>query len=355
MSPAAEVIRGDLNSEEEKVMMVNRRALAMTVGLFLMLCLAFVPQAFGATWDEPWHKDVVARADSFGLFEVVSSTPFRTVFKKVRSLAGVDTEDSVQVDGFYDGEPLSTSSINGGFDDELSQRFTVRRSYYLFPKKAPSGNTWRIATPTSGFALLGQDGKVTATFRISMHQAVVDPKIYELTQTCIFQRLHGLEKCLPEVYKYIDDQVSIEPPIMSGNLAASQLERFYLQHAALETAYLAGYPLPREALSKFLTNDAFHVQISGVRALSASSDKDRNQQLMTFVMDRTKAPVARVIAVRMIREVNARELKDRIVAYLPDAPSEETGLGMNIMDPRIGTVFPGSLKEALTELVADWK
>jgi hypothetical protein len=48
-------------------------------------------------------------------------------------------------------------------------------------------------------------------------------------------------------------------------------------------------------------------------------------------------------------------LKDRIVAYLPDAPSEETGLGMNIMDPRIGTVFPGSLKEALTELVADWK
>jgi hypothetical protein len=136
----------------------------------------------------------VARADSFGLFEVVSSSPFQTVFKKVRLLAGVDTEDSVQIDGFYSGAPLSTSSINGGFDDELSQRFSVRRSYYLFLKKSSTGNTWRIATPTSGFALVGTDGKVTATFRISVHQAMVDQRVYELTQTCIFQRLHGLPK-----------------------------------------------------------------------------------------------------------------------------------------------------------------
>jgi hypothetical protein len=322
---------------------------------FLFLCLAFSAPAYATTWDEPWHKDVVAKADSFGLYEAVSANPSHAVFKKVQSLAGVVTGETVDVDGFYGLTVTSTSSFSPGVDGDWVSTFRTGRRYYLFLKKAPAGNTWKIATPSTGSASFAEDGKVMATYRISLHQAVVDPKIFELTQICIFVRLHGSDKCSPEAYKFIDDQASLVPPTMSGNVPPDQVERFFTQHAALETAYLIGYPLPQETLSRFLANAYGHIQISGVRALSVSNLKDRNSLLMNFVMDRTKNPLARVIAVRMIREVNARDLKDRIVAYLPDASSEETGLGMNIMDPRVGTVFPGSVKEALTQLIAEWK
>jgi len=332
-----------------------RQVLAAKAFLVLAMCFGFSTRAFGAVWDEPWHKEVVAGADSFGLFEVVSTTPFRTVFKKVRSLAGAATGDSLEVDGFYNGSPLSTSSVNGGFDDEWALHFDAGKSYYLFLKKAPSGGTWRIATPSAGYALIGTDGKVVATYRISLHLAVVDPKIYELTQTCIFLRLHGQEKCLPEVYKLIDEQAAIAPPVMIGNLAAGQLERFFMQHVALETAYLVGYPIPLDTLTKFLLNSSFHVQISGVRAIAASNVKDRNQALLMFVMDEKKNPVARIVAVRMIRELNARELKDKLIAYFPDASIEPAGLEINIMDSRVGTVFPSSVRDALTQLLSEWK
>ena len=63
----------------------------------------------------------------------------------------------------------------------------------------------------------------------------------------------------------------------------------------------------------------------------------------------------RVIVVQMIREVAAKELMDSITTYIPKASTERVNLGMGIMDPRIGTRFPESLKDALEELVADWK
>jgi len=332
-----------------------RKRLPIQACSFLLLCFAFSTPVFATTWDEPWHKDVVAKADSFGLYQAVSSTSRHAVFRKVQTFAGAATEESVEVDGFYGLTLMSTSSISPGIDGDWDETFRSGSRYYLFLKKAPTGKTWKIATPTTGFASIQTTGKVVATYRISLHQATVDPKIYELTQTCIFVRLHGSDKCSPEAYKYIDDQVSVAAPTMSGNVLPDQVDRFFTQHAALETAYLAGYPLPLEILSKFLANAYIHIQISGVRALSVSNLKDRNQLLMTFVMDRMKDPVARVIAVRMIREVNARDLKDQVITYLPNASSEETGLGMNIMDPRVGTVFPSSVKEALTQLVAEWK
>jgi len=77
--------------------------------------------------------------------------------------------------------------------------------------------------------------------------------------------------------------------------------------------------------------------------------------LMAFVADDTRNLLARVVAAEMIREAGARELMDSITAYVPKASTERVGLGMNIMDPRIGTRFPESLKQALEKLVADWK
>jgi hypothetical protein len=142
---------------------------------------------------------------------------------------------------------------------------------------------------------------------------------------------------------------------MSANASPEQVDQFYKHHIALETAYLTGYVIDRETLSKFLKDSVAHTQISAVRALRAADSKERNAMLMSFMTDDSRNILARVVAVQMIREAGAKELKDQIVAYVPKASSTEVGLGIQIMDPRIGTRFPDSLKAALEELIAEWK
>ena len=320
----------------------------------ILVILILCSTLYAATWDEPWHRDVVAKSDAFGLYEVVSTSSSRVVFKEVRHLAGVQTGPNVEVNGYYSRPMTSVSSINGVTDDGSALRFRGPGTrYYLFLKKAPSGTTWQIASPTSGFAELRADGTVIATFRISVHQAVVDSGTYELTQTCIHRKLHG-EACSDDVSKFILTQLSAAPPPMSANSSPQQMEVFFRQHAAMETAYLTGYAIATDTLSKFLKDPDYHTQISGVRALRASDSKERNTLLMAFVSDDSRAPVARVVAVQMMREAGAKELKDQLAAYVPKAPTGEVGLGIAIMDSRIGTNFPSSLKEAVERLVKEW-
>jgi hypothetical protein len=322
-------------------------------GIVLILALSSTLSA--ETWDEPWHRDVVAKSDAFGLYEVVSTSPTKVVFKEVRHLAGIQTGPNVELTGYYSREVMSSSIVNGVRTDESSLRFKGPGTrYYLFLKKASSGTTWTMASPTSGFAEVQPGDKVVSTFRISVHQALVDSGIYELSQTCIFRKLHGQE-CSPDVSSFIQTQLAGAPAAMSNNASAEQADLFFKQHAALETAYLTGHAIDRETLSKFLKDSVFHTQISAVRALRALDPKERNAMLMSFVTDDSRNILARVVAVQMIRETGARELKDQLVAYAPKAPSTEVGLGIAIMDPRIGTRFPSSLKSALEELIAEWK
>ena len=332
------------------------RRMRMRKGFYgIVVALIACSSLYAATWDEPWHRDVVLKAEAFGLYEVVTSSPARVALKEIRPLAGIQTGPNIEIDGFYAGELLSSSSVNGRSTGESTLMLKGSGTrYYLFLKKAPTGSRWRIASPTTGFAEVRADAKVVATFRISLHQAVVDSNTYELTQTCIYKKLHG-EECSADLYRYIVTQLSLEPPVMSATSSPEQADRFFNQHAALETSYLIGYSVDRDTLSKFLRDPGFHTQISAVRALRSSDSRERNAMLMAFVADDTRNILARVIAAEMIREAGAKELMDSITAYIPKASTEEVGLGMNIMDPRIGTRFPDSLKQALEKLVADWK
>ena len=324
--------------------------------LAVAVSMALLSPAFAAVWDEPWHREVVSRAHTLGLYDVVTASPTKTIFKRVKTLAGANTGEAVEVDGLYATIPLATSSRGGGRpDDELALRFGLGRRYYLFLQKAQSGGAWRIATPTTGFAELRADGMVVATFRHSLHKAVVDTATYELTQTCIFTALHNTGRCQDEVYQFINAQVALEPAGAGTGASTEEQARFFSQHAALETAYLIGYSVNRDALTKFLAAPFFHTQISAVRALAKADPKDRNSMLMAFVTDDTRNLLARVFAVQMIREIDARDLKAQIEEYRPKASQEPVGLGARITDSRIGTDFPDSLRDALDRLLATWK
>jgi len=60
------------------------------------------------------------------------------------------------------------------------------------------------------------------------------------------------------------------------------------------------------------------------------------------------AALAAVVAVLLLKEIGAHQMKARLQAYSSHASEEKTGLGIALMDPRIGTRFPSSLKEAVT-------
>jgi hypothetical protein len=344
-----------------------RRAGSWLVFAFTVM---FSISTFAATWDEPFHRDMVLGADAFGLYETVDVSPFVTTFKRIRALAGADTGDAVTVDGFYGSTtPLTTLQRNGqAYDNEWTLRFRSGARYYLLLQRAKpaadepagaaatsSGESWRIATPTGGFAELRPDGSVIATYRHTLHQALVDMATYELTQTCVFDTLHHAKPCVAGVRAFIDEQLQLEPASLLGTPTPAESERFFKQHAALETAYLIGYSVDRTRLEAFLKAPYFHAQISAVRALARLDAPDRDTMLADFVADDTRDPLARVFAVDAIRELHAVELKDRLVALLPTASTERVSLGARITDSRIGTFFPTSVQSALTYLLAQWK
>lgn len=60
---------------------------------------------------------------------------------------------------------------------------------------------------------------------------------------------------------------------------------------------------------------------------------------------------AKVMAVWELKNQGATDLLPRLRRFLADGLDEETGFGGDLMDSRVGTLFPGTVKEAVKELV----
>ena len=119
---------------------------------------------------------------------------------------------------------------------------------------------------------------------------------------------------------------------------------FHLRGAGLERAEL------RRLLEPFLADGQFHTQISAARALSVVGSDAR---LCKFIAAEREG-FAKIMAVWGLRDRGTEAGKKCLEAYLPKADTDETGFGGNIMDPRVGTRFPGSVKAAVKEAIGDW-
>ena len=106
-------------------------------------------------------------------------------------------------------------------------------------------------------------------------------------------------------------------------------------------------------LDAFLKHPGYHVQISAVRALSRIDTKAARERLFAFLTGEGEG-FAKVMAVWGLKRLDAREFRSRLEAFYPNAPTEETGFGGNIMDPRVGTSFPDSVKHAVGQLIEHW-
>ncbi|MCL1635716.1 hypothetical protein M2650_13890 [Luteimonas sp. SX5] len=76
--------------------------------------------ASATTWDEPWQKQVIAEASSFGLYQVIEVKGSHAKLRTIKTLAGVPTPAEFEIDGDY-ALVYSTSWIHGS-----EPRFRIR-------------------------------------------------------------------------------------------------------------------------------------------------------------------------------------------------------------------------------------
>lgn len=314
----------------------------------LIRCFALILMFLSAggvgasTWDEPWHEQVLKQADTLGLYEVAAIDADRIELRRIKTLAGVQTPDRVQVDGLY-LMPDAHRHHDHGQDERLAWLQKGERAYLLLKRV---GKSWQLPTPSAGSAGFMEDGRVAATYRASFHQAIQAADAYERVQSCLFLVLHDGECNVAALSQDLDAPLREEP----AGLGGEGTERFFRQHVALESAALLGRSIPLATLEPFLMLDDYHVQLSAVRALAVNAEPGRNARLLEFVQDDSREMAARVMAVRIVADLADPELLSALRAYAPKAPQDKAGLAMSIMDPRVGTRFPPTLKDAISEL-----
>jgi hypothetical protein len=193
---------------------------------------------------------------------------------------------------------------------------------------------------------------VEATFRISMHKALVPKGVYELTQVCMFATFHNGQCNESELHAFIADTLS-KPVATLSATTEGESARFFLQHAALETAATMRIAVSESDLKRFDDSQFFHVQLSVLRYVASMPGDDKWRRISAFVCDSSRTSIARRYAVMLLGDGNARSQIDAIRNCVTDEPENESSL-TTLMDPRIGTRFPEHLKEAVDALVKSW-
>lgn len=327
------------------------------------VCVLFFVQSnlYAHSWDEPWHKEVVTGADTLALFEVVEGEGHHLILKRIRHLAGEKTTEVIHISQYYLMGPHSVNLQGDGLIDRGLQRrdlqnvdlkdshhpfgYAKGQRLYGFVRKHNKG--YAIATPTAGLDDVLADGSVAATFRHSLHRTKMQPDTYENLQVCIFKALHN-QACDPNTIDiHILKPLSKKVAALSAFSREEEVTRFFQQHAALESVYLLSYDIPLDLLTPFLNSYFSHVQVSAVRALSASRLVNKDTLLAQFVVSEDSEAMAKIMAVILLSHDSSSRVNAILKAYLPLASQDIVTLGALASDPRAATWYPDSVKRAI--------
>ena len=312
----------------------------------LIVCFIFVTNAQATTWDEPWHEEVMRNSDSFVKVKITEHIGPRFKADVLQLLGGIKTPDQIELEGFSLLRVMSTSSHS----HELRLPFRVGQTYYAFIKKSEKTNAYQIPTPTSGWAKI-EGANVHATYRHSYHQALVPPDIYEKTMQAVFKGIKRQQYDERFMNSFIKEQLT--QPVALLNNDPVTMSKFFLQHVALESFYHLGKGAELSLLVPFVNSGNYHVEISACRAVSRIKSKESKEVLMKFIEGKGSG-FAKVMSVWGLQRLNAKEMIPRLEAFVKTGTDQETGFGGSIMDPRIATMFPDSVKEAIKYLLSEW-
>jgi len=321
----------------------------LPLALAAAACFPLAAQA--TTWDEPWHDEVVRKSSSFGLYQVVSVDGNKAKVKLLRHLAGESTPVEVVLADY--GLLRQTSSHSGAHDDEKDPWLEAGKTYYLYLMQDALAGNWQLASPSAGSAKVREGDVVEATYRISMHQSLVPKAPYELTQVCMYQSLHGKD-CDAKAKEFVDATLGLPVAELSRTASEDEQKRFFLQHAALETAATAHLPISEATLARFGKSHFFHIEISTLRYLSTSTLPDRWHRIATFACDGGRHEFSRRFALLLLENGKAKAEAATLRACVKQAPTEYEGMLVDsIRDPRVGTHYPENVKKVMEELLAD--
>lgn len=313
----------------------------------VLMALAIVTTVDALTWNEPWHEDVLKASDSFVKVKVLSNDGSQARVEVVKSLGGLPTASEITVEDFFLLRIFSRSS-----GDSVKLPLTPDKTYYLFLKKDPDKNSYRLPTPTAGIApVSGTD--VVATYRHSYHQAVVPEDVYAKTMQAIFEGSNGRSYDEAFVAAFLKEQLGQPPSNWSGENDPVITKRFFLQHVALETFYHLHKGADLAMLTPFLSSNSPHEQISACRAIGRIRSPESQELMMAFV-ERPHDGFAKVMCVWGLGEQDAKGITSRLDEFLKTGTDQRTGFGGSIMDSRIATVFPATVKEAISRLLRSW-
>ena len=299
-----------------------------------LLAISF--QSFATTWNEPWQKEIIRKAEYFVKAEVITSSD-SMITLNIESSIGETLEGEIIVNDFF---LIEICSWSGGHGPEF--RFEKGVEGYFFLKKGEDNN-YQIPTPTSGFNMI-RNNEVQANYRHSYHKALVPLDLYELTYTQIWNKYHGETVDDKAIVKFIDQTLSKEP----AGFEEDEINLFFKQHVALETAYLLELNLDFEVLKKFSESDNFHSKISSIRAMSHQNTTKTVSYLFDFIESEENEDFTKVIAIWTLLKFENDDVYKRLVKLKKKLSEESTSFGGNIMDPRVCTFFP-SPKGAVVE------
>lgn len=316
--------------------------------LCLGLSLGMAPLIAQANrWNEPWHREVVAQSDLLGLFEVESVEGRSAVVRLEQWLAGERPPERLTISGYHLLRVVLATS------KDWKPWLKPRGRYYLLLKKT-GNDEWLLPTPSAGSDELRANGRVAATYRLSLQKAEVPREVYESTQICIFGALHGRPCDDPQLLDLLGRQLRLPLSLLTPGSDAEASDRRFLHHAALETFALAGLPVDEDVLRSLLVSRDFQTQISALQLLVASDPPDRLQRLSAFVCGDGNTAMARSMAVLLLDRLKAKSETAALQACAARLPDDATYLGSGA-DARAGTEFPASPRQGVKALLDRWE
>lgn len=302
----------------------------LLIVLLLFGLMGGISSSYAETWNEPWQKEILKDAQYFVLAKVLSVNDSLGAQLEITKYFGAQKlTGTIWVNHFSKLELMSSSGHG------LHMNFIDGGTYYFFLSETQEGH-YAIPTPTSGFAYVTDEKKVYATYRHSYHQALVPQEIYEQTYTEIWNYFRTGKFESAKVLPFIEENLNEEPATFEAN----EIDAFFLQHVALESAYLLGIPIGVPVLEKFITSENFHLRISGLQLLANDVSKNSKDYLFGYIQNKNNENFEKVIAIWSLSTIGGNEYKKKLKAIIDDLSDEETGFGGNIMDPRVGTFFP---------------
>lgn len=304
-----------------------KHILKTTLIFIILSCFA---ETRAETWDEPWQKEIIQKSEVFIFGKVIETDGKTAKVEILKNLSSTELEDEITIEEFF----LLALTSSSGRGVHLS--LETGSSYYFFLKKNDNGN-YSLPTPTSGYAYLHEEKNIVATYRHSYHQALVSQEIYELTYINIWNYYKTGKFHDEKINEYISSQLAIKPASFENQ---DEINIFFSQHVALETAYLLDLSPDFEKVTSFISCDNFHLRVSALQLLGNYKTDKSKDILLKSITNEDHSDFEKVIAIWSLKKIADPNYISKLKQIQDNLSDEETGFGGNIMDPRIGTYFP---------------